>query len=210
MASLVPMNVSTLYLKAEYGTWSKRCLHVLLPVLHCHLTMPMVKGRGAHEPIPEIPKICVFKCGRRSSSRIKHGYNEFVKLVERYFAYFDNVLSNLSEMVTLAGMCFKVSHICLHYMQDYGTSVTCILIKSTAMRKLMAVISCQNPHSHLKRVLKHIHIIHFTENYTKHVHMIHVTAYNLIDIESTSISHGHFTGHFIYQEMMVIYYSTAG
>ena len=73
--------------------------HVLLPLLchmvpfndgNCSLTIPVVKGRCAHEVLPYAFNIRVFKYGKNNSPTIKHIYNESESLNERCGVAFDS------------------------------------------------------------------------------------------------------------------------
>ena len=39
---------------------------------NCHLTMPVLKGRGTHDPLSEIPMVWVFDHGKNRSTMMKH------------------------------------------------------------------------------------------------------------------------------------------
>ena len=74
------------------------------------LTVPVVKGRRDRDPLLEITKIWVFKCGKSSSTKAKPIHNESGKFIESYAVHFDiNWPSNLIKMVTVLGLEFMVS-----------------------------------------------------------------------------------------------------
>ena len=64
--------------------------HALLPLLrhvaplngeNCRLTIPVVKGRGMRDVLPQTCKIQVFKCSESNFNTTKLVYNEFANSI---------------------------------------------------------------------------------------------------------------------------------
>ena len=87
---------------------------VLLLLLHhmvslndgnCHLTMLVVKGFCAHDPLLYTFNIGVFNCHKSHTTAIKPVYNESMDFIESYAVDFDiNGWWNLIETVQVIGM----------------------------------------------------------------------------------------------------------
>ena len=136
------MNVTILCLKDEYGPRSES-FDGLLPLLrhevpfidgNCRLTMPVVKGTSARDPLLRNFNIGVLNCVKSNSTAIKYIYNQYVDLIESYAVDFGiNGRSTLTEMVHEIGMESAVSRARLPYTRKYLTPGTCSLTKPTAM-----------------------------------------------------------------------------
>ena len=46
-----------------------------------YLTMPIIKGRCGHDPLPHIFQIGGYECSKNNSTTIEHNYNEFANLI---------------------------------------------------------------------------------------------------------------------------------
>ena len=91
---------------------------------NCLLTVPVVKvkGRRDRDPLLEITKIWVLKCGKSSSTNVKPVYNESGKFIESHAVHFDiNWPSNLIKMVTVLGLEFMVSCASIRYAPEFLT-----------------------------------------------------------------------------------------
>ena len=70
--------------------------------------------------------IWVFKCGVSNYTALKHVQNEYVKLIESYFAHFDNNSeSNLTQIEPVIGMDDIVLYVALCYTRYYLTPGIC-------------------------------------------------------------------------------------
>ena len=92
------MNVSILHLKYEYRARSSGPFRMLLPLLrhvvhlndvNCRLTIPVVKGRCAHDALHHTLHIGVFKFVETISTTIKHIYKESANIIEGCNVAFD-------------------------------------------------------------------------------------------------------------------------
>ena len=101
------------------------------------LTAP-VKGREACDPLPEMTKIWMFKCGKNNSMTTMHVYKESSNFIMNYTVHFYfNGPSSFTEMVPVISIDGIMSCARVTYIRSYLTPGIWCLINSAFMETSM-------------------------------------------------------------------------